>query len=281
MSRYAILEQIKQLDPVKDHHRIIYLAGAYETPWLTTRALEFALFRTYAVPSIAKLLDQTGQFYHHGQRRYDDTAILIAEITEHGYDSERGRAALRRMNQMHGRYRISNDDFLYVLSTFIFEPLRWTSRFGWRQPIQVEKEAMYYFWREVGKRMNIKNIPPSYEAFEQFNIAYEQANFCYSDASHRVAEATIQVFLSWYPAPLRPLIREAIYALMDDPLRWAFGFPKPATVMRIMAEGTLKLYGKTIRWMPARKTPYLYTQHHRHRSYPTGYQLEKLGVDHR
>ena len=145
MSRYAILEQIKQLDPERDHHQIVYLAGGYETPWLTTRALEFALFRTYAVPSIAKLLDETGQFYRHGQRRYDDTAIIMAEITEHGYDSERGRAALRRMNQMHGRYDISNDDFLYVLSTFIFEPLRWTSRFGWRQPIQIEKDGMYFF----------------------------------------------------------------------------------------------------------------------------------------
>ena len=32
---------------------------------------------------------------------------------EHGYDSERGAAALAKMNEIHGRFKIANDDFLY------------------------------------------------------------------------------------------------------------------------------------------------------------------------
>jgi hypothetical protein len=35
-----------------------------------------------------------------------------------------------RINQMHGRFSISNDDFLYVLSTFVYEPIRWNERLG-------------------------------------------------------------------------------------------------------------------------------------------------------
>ena len=69
---------------------------------------------------------------------------------EWGYDSDRGRRALRRMNQMHGRFAIANDDFLYVLSTFIFEPIRWNARFGWRPMCEQERLAMFHFWREVG-----------------------------------------------------------------------------------------------------------------------------------
>ena len=44
--------------------------------------------------------------------------------------------ALRRMNQQHGTYPISNKEFLYVLTTFVFEPIRWMERFAWRPMIR-------------------------------------------------------------------------------------------------------------------------------------------------
>src|SRR5256885_9828810 len=113
---------------------------------------------------------------------------------EHGYDSERGRGALLRMNQQHGRFAIANEDFLYVLSTFIYEPIRWNARFGWRLMCEQERLAMFHFWRQVGRRMNIKDIPDNYAAFERFNIEYERAHFRYTDANHRVGAATRELF---------------------------------------------------------------------------------------
>ena len=276
MSRYAIRDYIKTLDPEKDHEEIIFLDGAYEFPFLTQKSLEFALFRTYAVPSISKLLDETGQFEGHGQRRYDDTSLILAEITENGYDSERGRAALRRMNHLHGRFNISNDDFLYVLSTFIYEPIRW-NRFAWRRLVEQERQAVYVFWREVGRRMGIKDIPPTFEAFEQFNIAYERDHFAYSPSNNRVGEATIQVFLNWYASPLHPVVREAIYALLDDPLREAFGFPKASTALTGLLTIGLKTRARAIRQFGTpRKTPRLFTQEP-NCTYPLGYKIEHMG----
>ena len=78
------------------------------------------------------MLDRTGEFAQRSQKRYDDTDIIVSELLEWGYDSERGKRALRRLNQLHGRFTIANEDFLYVLSTFIFEPIRWNEQFGWR-----------------------------------------------------------------------------------------------------------------------------------------------------
>ena len=135
------------LDPVKDHQRIVFLSTRFDFPFDTTRALEFALFRTFCVPSVSGILAGTGEFFARAQKRYDDTDIIVSELMEWGYESERGKAALRRMNQQHARFQIANDDFLYVLSTFIFEPIRWNERFGWRPMCAQEKRAMFYFWR--------------------------------------------------------------------------------------------------------------------------------------
>lgn len=276
MGRFSRRDEIRTLDPERDHQRIVFLSKCYDFAFDTTRALEFALYRTYCVPSISGLLDRTGEFRQRPQKRYDDTDLIVSTLMEWGYDSARGREALRRMNQLHGRFAIANDDFLYVLSTFIFEPIRWNARFGWRPLCDQEREAYYRFWCEVGRRMNIREIPASYGAFERFNVEYERTHFRFSEANRRIAEATRDLFLSWFPAPLRPLARPAIYALMDDPLIEAFGFPRPSRAMRGAVEGALKLRAALLAWTPARKAPHLQSEQ-RPRSYPRGYRLEELG----
>jgi hypothetical protein len=270
------LDEIKSLDPRSDHQRIVYLSTCFEFPFDTTRSLEFALYRTYCVPSVSALLDRTGEFAARPQKRYDDTDIIVSELMEWGYESERGKRALRRMNQIHGRFEISNADFLYVLSTFMFEPIRWNAMFGWRLMCEQERLAMFYFWREVGRRMNIKELPEDYESFERFNVQYERVNFRYTEANHRIGAATRDLFLSWFPRITRPLGRPAIYAMMDDALIENFGFPRPHRLTRSLVHGALRLRGWLSGLLPARKTPRLRTEME-HPSYPGGYVIEELG----
>lgn len=274
--RYDLLNRVLALDPQADCQQIVNLVGAYEYPWLMQKALEFALFRTYAVPSISALLAHTGRFQHSGQQRYDDTALLISEFVEEGYDSGRGRAAIRQMNRLHGRFAIANDDYLYVLSTFIFVPIYWHRQFGWRTPTQHENLANYYFWCEVGKRMAIQHIPDTFEAFEVWHKAYEREKFVYADSNHQIAEYTINIFCAWYPRVLTPLIRQVIYTFMDEPLRVAFGYPRPNALLKALTHGALKATARVMRWLPPRRTAYsLRTGHNR--TYPDGYEIEQLG----
>jgi len=279
MGRYDILRRIEQLDPENDHVAIYELTTCYEFPWDITRALEVALYRTYCVPSISALLQKTGELIHYPQKRYDDTALIINEMTSNGYDSKEGRAAQRRMNRIHGQYVISNEDYLYVLSVFIYEPVRWLERFGWRKMSEKEKLASYYFWREIGRRMNIKNIPGSYETFEQFSVTYEREHFCYAESNQRIGEATRDLFLSWFPVPqfVRNLLRPSIYALLDDSMLDAFGFPHPPGWLRQSLALTLKARAYALRLFPPRKKPFIYALDLKHRSYPHGYNLADLG----
>ena len=87
MGRYSTLRLIEALDPETQFWRIYRLHALQEFPWDVTRALELALYRTYAVPSIGELLDRTGEFRERTQKRYDDTALLLGEVLEHGFDA--------------------------------------------------------------------------------------------------------------------------------------------------------------------------------------------------
>lgn len=279
MGRFTIHREIESLDPERDNQRIMHLSFGYEFSWDSIRALEVALYRTYCVPSISKLLDRTGEFYRRPQRRYDDTAILMAEICEWGYEEGRGREAVERVNWAHSHFKITNEDFLYVLSTFLLEPIRWIDAFAWRQLGDVERQGYYYFWRGVGRAMNIDAIPSSLEAFERWSADYEKQHFRFTETNRRVGTATRDLFASWFPRVTAPLVHYGIYALLDRPMIEAFGFPSPLPGTRFLARGALRLRGRTVRWLPPRREPHFFTDG-RNRTYPGGYEIGELGPPH-
>lgn len=276
MARHTILNEIQKLDPKKDHERIVFLSTCYEFPFDTTRALEMALFRTFCVPSIAGLLDRTGEFRQRSQKRYDDTDILISEFMEWGYSSDRGQRAIQRINQLHGRFTIGNEDFLYVLSTFLFEPIRWNQRYGWRTMCEQERLGLFYFWCAVGERMHIQQIPEDYHTFNRFSVEYERQRFRYTPANHRIGTATVELFVGWFPRMLSPLVRSAIYAMLEPHLITAFGFPPPSRFMRWVVLSILRLRAHLLRWLPPRRHPRLRTEMI-HPSHPNGYIIETVG----
>jgi hypothetical protein len=276
MARYSRLRQIQRLDPERDYQEIYRLSTEYEFPWDVTRALELALFRTYAVPSIGRLLDRTGEFGERGQKRYDDTVVLLYEMTrDGGMDSARGRAAVRRMNRIHGRYPIDNDDFLYVLSTFVVVPVRWISRYGWRPYSRHEVRATVNNFRHLGRLMGLKDVPETYEGFASVLDAYEREHYAYDDAGRRVADATIAIFQGWFPRFARPLARRGVLSLTDEALRQALGLPRSPRVMEIAADRGLRARAVFVRLMPAR--PERMPKRPRPRSYPGGYTLGDIG----
>ncbi|MBD2438909.1 DUF2236 domain-containing protein [Nostoc sp. FACHB-110] len=279
-NRYQNLNLIQQLDPVQDHSRIYYLMSGYEFPWEMQRSLELALMRTFCVPSIAKLLDKTKEFYQYPQKRYDDTSIIIVEIVKWGYESDRGKQALQRMNAIHGRFKIDNADFLYVLSTFIYDPIHWNANFGWRQMCEQEKLASFYFWREVGKRMHIQNIPETYAQLESYKLDYERANFRYCDANRRVGEATLALFLSWFPSWMQNPLKPIIYALLDETMLDAFGFEHPSPLLRSRMVNLLKLRAKLMHLFPPRSQSDFYIDSPIP-SYPNGYEIPSVGPEER
>ncbi len=75
---------------------------------------------------------------------------------------------------------------------------------------------------------------------------------------------------------LSPLVRSAIYAILEPHLITAFGFPQPSRFMRGVVFSILRLRARLLRWLPPRRHPCLRTEMI-HPSHPTGYVIERLG----
>ncbi|GAA0448500.1 peptidase [Paractinoplanes deccanensis] len=278
--RYEIAHRIAALHPERDHLEIYQLSAGLDFPWDYTRALEFALLRTYCVPSISRLLAATGEFRDRPQRRYDDTALLMAEMAAHGYDSPRGKEALRVVNRAHGHYAISNDDMLYVLSTFVYDPIAWLDRFGWRRLHDNERLAAFHYYREVGRRLGVRDIPGGYEQFQSFKQAYEEEHFVHSAANREIGDYTVNLFAAWFPPFLRPAARLGVRGMLDEPMLRAFGFdPAPAWVTRLASTG-LRTRAHALRFFPPRRRSVLGVARHNrtYPGYPDGYEPSDLGA---
>ncbi|KAG1050392.1 hypothetical protein G6F43_007337 [Rhizopus delemar] len=116
------------------------------------------MFKTYTTPKNSKILVSTGEFGKECPRRYEDTELILREFAdvygriqnhlkdhpdtpkEHLLDQlDRKEKAIKRLNGLHGKYNVGNDDFLYTLTMFITEPVAWINKH-----LVYQKENKFY-----------------------------------------------------------------------------------------------------------------------------------------
>lgn len=291
------LRLISSMDPVRDAVALSKLTLCVEFPLLSKKALQFALFKTFAIPSISNLLAATRQFSPATLiKRYEDTEILTQEFLLNHVDSSRGSVALRRLNFIHGRYNISNQDFLYTLSAFILEPKRFASKFGYRNWTEKETTANFLVWRDIGTRMGIRDIPETVDGVELFNRQYEAEKMVYSTCNKEIGDATLKLLLSIVPSCLRPALRRIIFCLFEERLLDAMDYPRQPYLLICIVEGILKLcVGSFVRWFlpprplswsterilveddDAKKVQKLRYSEYKPETYPNGYRIDEVG----
>ncbi|KJK78496.1 hypothetical protein H634G_06194 [Metarhizium anisopliae BRIP 53293] len=158
---------------------------SYEFPYFYDLSQRYALFRTYAVENIAKLLVSVSDLSKSDQSpkrqvsiltdpfialssgiltmltvgRYEDTEIIFVCLAHYAPTSSMLRKAVARMNYLHAPYiksgRILNKDLLYVLYTAMSEPERFMRLYEWRPLLEMEVAAVASVWRYVGDLMEI------------------------------------------------------------------------------------------------------------------------------
>ena len=225
---------------LEDAFKIQKTLAELEFPFMFQKGLQFALFRTYGIPSISNLLVKTRQLTDPATacKRYVDTEVLVAEFLGHHPQSERTIAAIARTNYLHSLYRtqkaIMDEDMLYTLSLFALEPARWIDRYEWRKLEAFERNALGTFWKAMGDAMQIP-----YEGFldsaeqgwvnglnwlneiQTWAEKYEEAMMKPSHNNHKTADETVALLLWYMPNWAETLGKRLVCTLMDERLRIA------------------------------------------------------------
>lgn len=240
--------------------------------------LQLAFYRTFAVPRIAQLLVQTGQIHAQPHKRSIDTGLFMYELIEAGFDTPRGRDVVRGLNRMHKRWDISQEDYLYVLVSLIVVPTRWVNTYGPRDMTVEESQATVVFYRELGRLMNIAELPDSYGEAEAFFDDYEARNVSYSDAGKALMHETRGVMAEQLPWPLKPGAPLFTRLILDDYIADAVGVPRAPAGVKALAYGvrlarilaySVHLNREDSYFTPGRKVNGVY---------PGGYRFDQLGT---
>lgn len=274
--RYDNLRRIQGSDPEADYLLIHQLTLREEFPWDMRLAFNLAFNRSFALPRIAAHLVRTGRVLAEPRRRADDTGIIMYEILLHGFEHPRGRLALRLLNEAHRHVAAGNDDSVHVLAALVVVPMRWLQRYGWRSPAEQERQAAARYYREVGLRMGVRDIPDGYRAFEEWFDAYETAHLRHTPEAERIERVTRELLRGRIPKPLRGAADALIASLYDPPLRRAYAVPDPPAWARAGLHAALRARALLLRLAGPRTSP-LFADGIVTKSYPDGYDLAKLG----
>lgn len=222
-----------------DAFEIQRIIGELEFPFTFEKALQFALFRTYGIPHVSKLLVATSQFSDEKTacKRYVDTETLVREFVGYAPASRRALEAISRMNYIHSGYqrsgKILNDNMLHTLSLFAGEPVRWIERYEWRSLEPFEKCAIGTFWKSVGDSMgvNYEKMRSAKEGWVDglqwleevmdWGEEYEKEYMVPNVNNKTTADQTVNLLLWLVPSALKPVGRHFVSTLMDERLRVA------------------------------------------------------------
>ncbi|KAK0187619.1 hypothetical protein F5146DRAFT_934024 [Armillaria mellea] len=167
------------------------LQGAllYDMPFFTRLGAQVALLKTYGIPSISALLLTTGEFFYG--KKVHKKALLISTFISCPLEyssttaqsipclGPRGNIALARANWLHSRYKIMGIYF-------------WLARFDWRPYSPEEAKCNFLMWKDIGRRMNIKEIPETLEELEEWSKEYESTHMIPSASSHQLANTALE-----------------------------------------------------------------------------------------
>ncbi|ETI22121.1 hypothetical protein G647_06193 [Cladophialophora carrionii CBS 160.54] len=252
---------------VKEAHDIIEVVSDTEFPALFEKGLQFALFRTYGIPTISELLVKTTQLSTEKNvpKRYADTGVLLGDMYGAEPNSDRCIEAYARLNYLHGHYikqgKISNDDMLYTLSLFLNQPVEWINKYEWRQLTELEICAMGVFHKAMGDGMDIsfEKLPSYstgwkdglhfYRELDTWAKDYEKRCMVPNKKNYDTAVQTRQLLISQHPPFMRGVLTKVISAPLDDRLREAIMFEKAPASYLAFFDGFMKLRRLYLRYL--------------------------------
>jgi predicted heme/steroid binding protein len=218
--------ELASLDPVADSDRIHqHLLATFRAESRLAETL--AINRVATSESLLLFLRSTRESERNPVTRFLDTYALFANFFEWGEQSQRGSAAVRRINQIHGRYYLPNEGMKYVLLNTAFTWLDGIERIGHRPLGEREREGFFNAYVRLGRAMHIAGLTHDYTQMYAWFRGVNREN-----ARHtRLKTETFELFVGnsfGSVAIERELMLSMARAAMDDDYRAALGYAAPS-----------------------------------------------------
>ncbi|KAJ3513538.1 hypothetical protein NM208_g15175 [Fusarium decemcellulare] len=235
---------------------IVKSIAQLEFPLFYDLSIRLALFETYAVKNIAKLLVAASDLNirEKAPKRYADTEIVYCCFAAYSPTSTSLHKAVARMNYLHAPYiksgKILQEDLLYVLYASMAEPVRFLAQYEWRKLTDMEVAALATMWKYVGDMMEIdyktllqkEEWVDGLEFFEdvsRWGENYEDENLRPLQEVRDLGQVLMDLLLQSHPKIASPLAHPAACVLMGPRLRRAFGFPEPGLGITVLTYSLL------------------------------------------
>ena len=276
--KWARLREIESLDPVEDCVRIYWLF--MEDFQAATRFRMVAgLLVTSAPPRMSRILDQSGELHKNVLKRITDTYLLDSAYHEHGFGPGPGREAARRMNEMHRKYDIHSDDFVYIGCHEAVAAVWYAETYGWRPVTGKEKVAAAEFAKLRGRHMwqnGNTPYPETFEEMEKYCAWWEEEQFRYEPQNRKLADALVDYALNGVPGFLRPAMRAFFFSVGPDPrVVTSCGYEMPSRFAQKLSRAVMRFYG---RLDPLVTGPSPMARSLVNAVYPNGFEIKDLGT---
>ncbi len=256
MQNRAIRKEIRSLDPVKDCQRIVYLMVGYEFTREVTSALDIVYLGSGGNNYMADILGRS-HYLTDGMKRYDDSRFLIFKFLESGWDQKDGADAIRHINMLHSKYKIDNEQFVQALCVFLVAPVEWIDNFGWRKLTSIEKDAWYHFWINVGKLMEIRELPTSIEHAAKILKTYYRNIKAPSKYAKALGDSTLAVYVEKSPWYFKPFATTYYRSFYTDFLREAYQVEDLPAAVKYSVYSGIKLNSIVRRFLSPSPFPYV------------------------
>ncbi|NVB42292.1 DUF2236 domain-containing protein [Pseudenhygromyxa sp. WMMC2535] len=233
--KFARLREIERLDLATEYRQIAGLSAADFQSIMFTQVYQGFLV-TFAAPRMSRILAATGEVEGRMAKRAVDTALFTRAVAMHGVKHGEGNLAAKRVNAMHRRYPIHQEDFIAVGVDGALAQIRMSERFGWRPLIDKEREAIRLHYAKITRAYGGRGeFPGTVAAMERFWDRYKREQFAFEPQNERMAKVVSSWFLSLAPRPLRPFLRLALEGVADPDVLRACGLRVPSALERRLA----------------------------------------------
>ncbi|EFA82350.1 hypothetical protein PPL_04775 [Heterostelium album PN500] len=257
--------KLQTLDLKKDGDvdEIIKFVVGYDFPFEMFLSLNFCFYRTFCSPTIAGVYAKTGVIANTTDKRACDTDLLMHIWMDYGLDSTEGKASYEQLNKIHGLHsaKTRNVDFVFVLSCLVIDAIQFTRDYGWRSIEEKEKQAIWEFYRRVGERMEIKDLPKSlddcYQMVEKYTEDERSARI--TEDGVALTEAITKLVCQWYYFIPQPILRMAVSVIlyqMGATFQRKLGLTKPTFVQSLFVNTILQIRRALLNVVPLRTEPF-------------------------